>query len=237
MRVGEEVADLAPGPDARYASRESVRLAFVAAIQHLPPRQRAVLLLRDVIGWSARETASALKLTVASVTSALQRARDTLTVQFPEGLPEKDFTANPAEGRLVQRYVEAWENADLPGLISLLQEDATLAMPPWTQWYRGRAAIQRFLGWAFDWAWQGRKRATFRVVETSANGQVALALYFRGRGESAYHAHALQLPGFSGRSISGLTFFIGPTSFANLGLPLSLPLGARSPKRQARARG
>jgi RNA polymerase sigma-70 factor (ECF subfamily) len=118
----ENVADQSPAPDARYAVRESVRLAFVAAIQHLPAKQRAVLLLRDVLGWSARETATALKLTVASVTSALQRARDTLAARFPEGRPEPDSPASPAESRLIQRYVDAWESADLPGLVNLLRE-------------------------------------------------------------------------------------------------------------------
>jgi len=225
--VLENVADPSPGPAALYSRRESVRLAFVAAIQHLPPKQRAVLLLRDVLGWSAQEAALALKLSVASVTSALQRARGTLVERFPAGQPDRGHKGNPAEGRLIQRYVDAWESADLPGLVNLLQEEATLVMPPWTQWYRGRASIRRFLAWAFDWAWQSRKRATFRVVPASANGQVALALYFRGRGESQYHAHALQLPAWSGRTITGLTFFVGSKSFADLGLPLSLPVGAR----------
>lgn len=224
--------DDAPGPDARYAQRDSVRLAFVAAIQHLPAKQRAVLLLRDVLGWSAQETAGALKLSVASVTSALQRARETLAARFPEGLPERASKPDRTEGHLIERYVAAWESSDLRRLVHLLQEEATLAMPPWTQWYQGRAAIKRFFGWAFDWAWKSRKRETFRMMKTSANGQIALALYFRGRGETEFHAHTLQLLTVSGRLITELVFFVGPKSFEAFGLPMMFGGAGREEAKQ-----
>ncbi len=125
----EAVSDPAPGPDARYEMHESVQLEFVAAIQHLPPRQRAVLLLRDVLGWSAAETASQLDASVASVNSALQRARATLGRLFPSGRPDAAAPIPDDRQRdLIQRYVRAWEDADLHRFVALLSEDAVLSM-------------------------------------------------------------------------------------------------------------
>jgi RNA polymerase sigma-70 factor (ECF subfamily) len=128
---------------------------------------------------------------------------------------------------LIQRYVQAWESSDLGGLVALLQTDATLVMPPWTEWYRGRREIMAFLRWAFDWVWDKAEQSTFRIMETSANGQAALALYFKARGETEFHAHAVQLLTFKRASIESLTFFIGQKSFVDLRLPLTLSLGRR----------
>ena len=202
-----------------------MRLAFVAAIQHLPARQRAILLLRDVLGWSASETARALSLTVAATNSALQRARATLAKNYPAAETQSVSAGDDRRDQaLVDRYVQAWESSNLDSFVALLQEDATLSMPPWTQWYRGRASIRRFFAWAFDWAWASRERAAFRFLSTAANGQRAVAMYMRSRGESAYHAHALQLLTVRDDRIAALTFFLDRRLFPKFGLPDLLPV-------------
>jgi RNA polymerase sigma-70 factor, ECF subfamily len=142
----ECIADNAPRPDARYEMRESVQLAFIAAIQLLPPRQRVALLLHDVLGWSAVESARLLDSSVAAVTSALQRARVTLEERLPGGPPRIVTPASDAQRALLDRYVRAWETTDVDGFTALLKEDAVMSMPPWKQWYRGRAAIAAFFG-------------------------------------------------------------------------------------------
>jgi RNA polymerase sigma-70 factor (ECF subfamily) len=129
----EGIADPAPGPDVRYEMREAVHLAFIAAIQHLPPRQRAVLLLRDVLGWSAAGTARLLDTSVMSVNSALQRARATLEKRLPAGRPSAPPAPNDRQRALLDRYVRAWESADVDGFVALLREDATVSMPPWRE--------------------------------------------------------------------------------------------------------
>src|SRR5215471_6441964 len=155
----DELMDSAPGPDARYELQESVQLAFVAAIQHLPPRQRAVLVLRDVLGWSATDTADLLSSSVASVNSALQRARATLDSHFPAGQPETApafTTADAHQHALLNDYVRAWETADIDGLVALLRDDAVISMPPWPNWYRGRDAVRLLLEWIFRHGDSGR---------------------------------------------------------------------------------
>ena len=139
------LVDGEPGPEARYETREAVQLAFVAAIQVLPPRQRAALLLSDVLGWSAVETARLLGGSTASINSALQRARATLAARYPQGRPMRRSQPNPEEGLLLERYMQAWQAANLDGLIELLREDATYRMPPWREWYQGRAGDPGFL--------------------------------------------------------------------------------------------
>jgi RNA polymerase sigma-70 factor (ECF subfamily) len=218
----ENVADASPGPAARYEVRETIRLAFISATQRLPARQRAVLLLRDVLGWSANETADTLAMTLASVNSALQRARRTLGKDLsPEEI--NDTAAGEGPHRAVaEDYADAWERADLDGLVSLLAKDAALVMPPWTQWYSGRAAIRVFLHWAFDWAWDQGKRGVFRMITTRANGQVAFGCYVRRRGEPKLHAHVLQVLTFKKGRIARITMFVGPQFFANFGLAAEL---------------
>jgi RNA polymerase sigma-70 factor (ECF subfamily) len=137
----ESVADDAPDPEARAASRQAVRLAFVAAIQQLPPRQRAVLLLCDVLGWSAAEAAGLLGGSIASINSALQRSRETLQKRDPERRAPAAPAPNAMQRELLGRYVRAWEALDVDGLVSVLKEDATYTMPPLPQWYAGRAPI------------------------------------------------------------------------------------------------
>lgn len=217
----ENVADTSPGPAARYELRETIRLAFIAATQRLPARQRAVLLLRDVLGWSANETAKALDMSVASVTSALQRARGTLG----KGLsPDEidDHTAEDAASRsIAQDYADSWERADLKGLVSLLAKDASLVMPPWNEWYSGRTAIRSFFVWAFDWIWDAGKRGAFRMVATQSNGQMAFGTYVRRRGagrNTKLHAHALQVLTIRKRKIQRITIFVGPQFFGAFGM-------------------
>jgi RNA polymerase sigma-70 factor (ECF subfamily) len=211
------IADEAPNPAARYEARESVQLAFVALIQQLPPRQRATLLLCDVLGWSAYETASLLGGSTASVNSALQRARATLGKRYPEGRERGVSRPDQAQRALIDRYVRAWEGADLDGFVSLLKEEATYAMPPWRQWYRGRDAIRAF----FSKAWKAY--GGFRLVATGANCQPAFGLYSCKAGESTFHAHSIQVLEIQGNAVSALTLYVkplGPGLFADFGLPL-----------------
>ncbi len=204
----EGVPDVAPGPEARYEMHEAVQLAFVAAIQHLPPRQRAVLLLRDVLGWSASETAELLDSSVASANSALQRARATLEQRLPAGQPQPD----DRQRALVERYVRTWEERDLDGFVALLREDVVLSMPPWPQWYVGRAAVRQVFA-------EVSRQARFRIVPTAANRQPALAMYARGSSEAEWESHAIQLLSFQGGAIAVLTTFRDPRLFSRFGLP------------------
>jgi RNA polymerase sigma-70 factor (ECF subfamily) len=183
----DDVADASPGPDVRYEMRESVQLAFVAAIQQLPPRQRAVVLLRDVLGWSAAETAQLLDASLASVNSALQRARATLETRFPSGEPSRAPHTDELQRDLLDRYVQAWEATDIDGFVALLREDAVLSMPPWPHWYRGRTAIRRF----FEWAWQSRTEGGFRIAPIGANCQPAFVHYVRETLDSTFVAHSM----------------------------------------------
>lgn len=215
----EGIADAAPGPWARYEMQEAVQLAFVAAIQHLPPRQRAVLLLRDVLGWPATETARLLDTSVASVNSALQRARATLEKQFPAGRPSAQPAPDGRQRTLLERYVRAWEDADLDGFVALLREDAVLSMPPWQEWYLGREAIRAF----FAWAWRSACGGPFRLIPTAANRQPAFAQYSGDREGPECRAHALQLLTLQDDAIAVLTFFVDPRLFATFGLPAVLP--------------
>lgn len=211
----DELADDAPGPAARYESREAVRLAFVAAIQYLPPRQRALLLLVDVLGWSAKEAASLIGGTAATVNSALQRARSALARRYTPISPIQPSDLRGRQGQLLDRYVRAWEGKDIESFVALLKEEAAYAMPPWPQWYLGREAIRNFF--ATVWPRYGR----FRLLPTRANGQPACALYVEGS-DGGWRAHSLQVLESDGEFISGLTFFmrpLGPPLFAAFGLP------------------
>jgi RNA polymerase sigma-70 factor, ECF subfamily len=213
----EGIADDAPSPEARYEMREAVQLAFVAAIQHLPPRQRAVLLLRDVLGWTAAETAGLLDGSVASVNSALQRARVTMAKGVDR--PSTSAASDDRQRALLERYVRAWENADLDGFVALLKEDAVLSMPPWRQWYLGRDAIRAFLTWAWDFP----DVQPSRLISIAANRQPAFALYRGSREDPEYRAHGIELLTLRDDAIAVLTIFRDPGLFAAFGLPPVLP--------------
>ena len=204
-------------PDAALVDKETIELAFMAAIQHLPPRQRAVLILRDVLGWSAKETAALLDATVGAVNAALQRARSTLKRHLParrlDWAPGSDPT--PEERSLLQRYVEAHERADASALVELLRDDARLTMPPTPTWYEGRAAIvtfhaeQLFGPGGFRW----------RFVLTSANRQPAVAFYTCPPGESEYAASVIDVLQIEDGQIARIDAFVLPGLFAAFGLP------------------
>jgi RNA polymerase sigma-70 factor, ECF subfamily len=215
-----ELPSTEPEPDARYDTRESVQLAFVAAVQLLPPRQRAALLLRDVLGWSADEIADLLETTRAGVNSALQRARETLERRRAEGRLELD-RAVPAEGvaaELVGRFVEAWEAVDLPRLAALLREDALMTMPPAPLLFRGPRAIVDFFATV---PLQGALDRT-RVLTTRANGHPTLAVYFPN--ESGGHsAYGLMVLVTDDDRIAEIVGFADPSLFPAFGLPAQLP--------------
>jgi len=210
------IADDRPGPEARYEAREAVRLAFVAAIQLLPPRQRAALLLCDVLGWSAVETAQLLGGTTASINSALQRARATLGGHYTKGHPPQRSEPSSDEGLLLERYMEAWQADNLEGLVALLREDAVYHMPPWREWYRGDQAIGAFL--ASVWG----NFAGYRAVALGANAQPAVGVYALGRQDSVWRPHSLHVIEPAGDRIAALTIYVpplGPALFAAFGLP------------------
>ena len=170
----EGLADAEPGPEARYEAREAISLAFVTAVQRLPPRQRAVLLLRDVLGFPASESARILAVTEESVTSALKRARATLRTSLPDPAGPPPAPGSPVEKDLVERLTRAYEAGDVDGIIALFADDAWLTMPPAPLEYQGRALIARFLT-----AIAFRDGRTYRLVPARANGQLAFAAYLR----------------------------------------------------------
>jgi RNA polymerase sigma-70 factor, ECF subfamily len=192
-------------PDARYEQREGVELAFVAALQHLAPSQRAVLILREVLGFSAKEAAAMLETTVASVNSALQRARAAVEERVPERSQQETLRALGDDGlrRLVDRYVDAWERNDVQAFTAMLVEDATFAMPPLSTWYETRQGIAI---WAQASPMSGAWR--WRSVLTRANGQPSLAFYNRDDDAGIYQPFALNVLSFRGDQVSSVTAFI-----------------------------
>jgi RNA polymerase sigma-70 factor, ECF subfamily len=202
-------------PDARYDQREAIELAFIAALQHLPANQRAALILREVLGFSAREVAELLETSVPSVNSALQRARRAVDDRLPERSQQSTLrTLGDARLRdLVARYVEAWERGDVDAVVSMLADDATFSMPPNREWYRGPEAIREFLP-------KGPLSIRRRFVPVAANGQPAFATYREEDGRMVANAiHVLTLRG--GRIID-MTAFLDPSLFAAFGAPLLL---------------
>jgi RNA polymerase sigma-70 factor, ECF subfamily len=206
-------------PDALVVARETIELAFVAAIQHLPPRQRAVLILRDVLGWSAKETASLIEASVASVNSALQRAHATLEDRLPKERTEwaPSTALSQDERELLRRYVEAHERADADALAALLREDARLTMPPHPTWYSGREAIVIATQKGFDPAF-GR----LRTVVVGANTQPAAAHYLRSPADSEYRPLAFDVLRVENGRIAEISSFAFPGLFPAFGLPPAL---------------
>jgi RNA polymerase sigma-70 factor (ECF subfamily) len=210
------IADDAPNPEARYTSRESVQLAFIATIQQLPPRQRAALLLCDVLGWAAAEAATSLGGSAASINSALQRARETLDKRYPEGRPSAPPQPDSAQRELVGRYLKAWEGHDLDGFVALLKEDATVVMPPWLEWYAGRDIIRSFFGAAW------KTCNGLHLVPTAANGQPALAVYELNDAGTVWAAHSVHVLTLDEGGIAAMTLFLEPRLVEVFGLPLQL---------------
>lgn len=219
-RLLDQLAPAATGPEATVVQQESVELAFVAAVQVLPPRQRATLLLRDVMGYSAAEVAPMLETSVAGVNSALQRARATLERERAVGRVTRAHarTDAVAEQALVGRLADAWQVADIPSMVALLTKDALLTMPPMPYRYEGAEAIGAFLA-ALP---HGGQLDRFRLVPVRANRQPALAGYYREGDEGQYRAHSVFVLAIEGEAITSIVRFGGSTLFARFGLPTML---------------
>ena len=212
-------------PDASYEQRESVELAFIAALQHLPARQRAVLILREVLGFSAKEVCESLETTVASVNSALQRARKTIDEKLPDQSQQATLrTLGDEQVRaIVERYMDAWERGDVDAVVALLAEDATIAMPPMASWYRGADVVVFISDWAFSgrlYDMEGDRRV--RVLPARGNGQPAIGTYAWNEEAGRFLPTVLQVLTFDGARIADITGFVDPSAFARFGLPESL---------------
>ena len=215
--LAEGLADRSPGPETRYETREAISLAFVTALQLLPPRQRAVLILRDVLGFRAREVAGMLESTEESVTSALKRARAAMGSRFgPAGQREPPPPpGSPAEQHLVARLTQAFERGAIDDMVALLTEDVLLSMPPLPLEYQGRELARQF----FTAVWRNR---SYRLVPTRANGQPAFAVYVRDPLAGVAHANGLLVASLAGPRICALTRFDNSV-LPGFGLPRTLP--------------
>lgn len=206
---------LFPDPSERLESRESVALAFVALLQKVPPKQRAALLMKDVLGWSAEEIAEALGLSLSSVNSALHRAREA-TARL--GDPAELRSTDEPTPDLLQRFVQAWESHDLDGLIALLRQDVELAMPPYEMWFRGTEAVRAFFRsprFAAFWS------AGVRLVPLRVNGAPGFAFY-RAADEDTLKLHSIMVARFRGGLVEAMDVFVGPTYFAKFDLPSTI---------------
>jgi RNA polymerase sigma-70 factor, ECF subfamily len=218
-RLLDEVAAPEEEPGGVVVARETIELAFIAAIQHLPPRQRAVLILRDVLGWSAQEAALHLESTVASINSALQRARATLRHRLGERRTEWRVDSEPSgeERELLRRYIEAHERADIDALAALLREEARLTMPPHPTWFEGRAAVLVAAQQGFEPTF-----GELRSVPAWANRQPGVAHYLRAPGDTRFRAIAIDVLRIESGLVGEITTFAAPEYFAAFGLPLIL---------------
>jgi RNA polymerase sigma-70 factor (ECF subfamily) len=215
-----ELAGGPPAPEARYEQRESVELAFVAAVQHLPATQRAALLLRDVLGFRAREVAEALDTTVESVNSALARARRSLDERLPERSQQATLRTLGDDGvrAVVERYMDALERGDVEAIVGQLSEEATWSMPPLPEWFRGEPAIREFLE-------TGPLTKRWRHLPAHANGQAAVGCYIR-RDDGRYTAYVIDVLTLDGPRVAAVTAFVDASLFASFGLPDELPVAA-----------
>ena len=209
-----ELADDAADPEARYTEREGVELAFVAALQRLPASQRAVLILREVLQFSAAEVADVLDRSVAAVNSSLQRARRAMAGQPARDSQRAELGALGEDGRreLVAAFVRAWERGDVPAMVSLLAEDARFGMPPLPAWFRGRDDVIRFMAermWATPW----------RLTPVRASGQLAFACYQRTADGEPYRLGAINVVTLRDGRIAELTGFLDPAVGRRFALP------------------
>lgn len=217
----EMTAGIESSPEARYETRESISLAFLAALQFLPARQRAVLVLRDVLDMPASQVADVLGTSVPSVNSILHRARAALE-QRGVARRRESMRALPPEQplrELLTRYVRAWENADVDALVSLLKQDATFPMPPMPQWFQGRDAIAAFVANAI---FAGDARGRFRLLPAQANGQPAFAFYKLDDAGEAFIAFAIQVLTLEGNLIADVTTFATADLFKYFGFETTI---------------
>jgi RNA polymerase sigma-70 factor (ECF subfamily) len=216
------VEDGYAGPAARYERREAVELAFIVALQLLPARQRAALILRDVLGFSADETAEVLETTTAAANSALQRARRAIEDRMPDRSQQamlRDL-GDERVREIVDRFVDAFERGEVEAILALLTDDATFAMPPYAEWCRGRDAV------ADSWLMPSGPAPRLRYVPTRANGQLALGVYRRDPQAGGYVPICLDVLAFEGTKITEVIAFRSLQAFTRFGLPEKLPLDA-----------
>lgn len=220
------LAEATENPEARYSRHESVSLAFLTVLQLLPPRQRAILLLSDVLDWRAVEIAQLLEVSVGAVNSALHRARVTLEKNYSTSQREvaQAYSADAATNTLLARYLQAWETDDVDGLMALLKEDATLSMPPVPSWYQGREAIRTIL---LAVLFPSGVRDRWRLTPTRANGQPAFVVYRADESSKSYRAFAIQVVAFDTSrrdrpQIAEVTAFLGAELVTSFGYPLYL---------------
>ena len=209
-------------PETHYSESESISLSFLTALQVLPPRQRAVLILRDVLDFSAIETADVLELTVSSVNSLLHRARKTLAENYESEIALQPLTDEKTQW-LLDRYVRAWKTADVDGLVALLKRDAVLAMPPSPSWYQGHTAIAKFSAATLfknNGMFPGKARNRWRLIPTRANRSPAFAIFQRDE-QNQYQAFGLQVLKCDGDKISQIINFIDPSLPSRFGLPIT----------------
>ena len=212
----EDVPDRAPGPEARYEARESIELAFIVALQHLPPGQRAALVLRDVLGFRTAEVAEMLETGEGSVKGALQRARAALKARLPAGYRERAPVPNPArEGQLVGRFADAVQSGDVDDIVALLTDDALLTMPPQPLEYQGQEAIAAFL--------RQLPVRPLRVVPTRANTQPAFGCYLPDAHAAIARPYGLIVLTLKGDAIAAITWFADTGVFRHFGLPRTVP--------------
>ena len=216
----EGVPDAAPGPEARYEARETVALAFVTALQRLPPRQRAAIVLKDVLGFQSAEVATMLDTTETSVNSALQRARATLDAQAPPSRERAPLPRSVGERELVGRFADAFENGRVDQIVALLTDDAWVTMPPEPFEYQGREAVDEF----FRQAFAARGVRTDRLVATRANGQPAFGHYIGDAHAPVVRGVGVIVLTLDGDRISHLIRFGGSHLLSRFGLPRTLPL-------------
>ncbi len=212
----EQIVDSAPGPEARYHTKEAIELAFVAGLQHLPPRQAATLVLRDVLGYSTAEVAAMLGTSSTAIKGALQRARASLDQHRQAIDPERTpLPGSPQERDLTQRFADAFTTDDIDGIITLLTDDAWLAMPPAPHEYHGPAAITAFL--RASATWRGRRRV--RLVPTRANTQPAFGCYLTEADKPTAHPTGLLVLTLSDDRIRAITRFLDDDLPRRFGLP------------------
>jgi RNA polymerase sigma-70 factor, ECF subfamily len=210
------ISDGYAAPGARYEQREAVELAFIASLQHLPANQRAALILRDVLGFSAREAAERLDTSVASVNSALQRARKTVDERLPERSQQETLRALGDEEvrELVEAYIDAWSRRDVDAIAALLAEDAVFSMPPWAEWWQGRETIAGFA--------KNEDCGETRSIPIRVSGQPGIAAYALDEETGRFVPAAIDVLTLEGGLIKEITAFVTPELFPRFGLPSEL---------------
>ena len=215
-----DLPDTAPGPDARYEARESVSLAFVTALQHLPPRQRAVLVLRDVLGFRSAEAAGILGCTVDAANNLLKRARTTIAEHLPPGgRDQAPLPGSAREQQVIARFADAFERGDVAAVVALLTDDSMLTMPPFPFEYHGPGTVGNFL-YVVTFR-QGRQLS--RLIPTRANGQPAFGRYLRDAHAPVSHAHGMLVLTLAADRVRVITGFTDNSALSRFGLPRTLP--------------